>query len=910
VNAVNDAPVNSLPGPQSTNEETALVFSAANGNAISVGDVDDADNGVAGDESLRVTLAAQQGVLSLGSNAGLTFQNGDGSSDASMTFSGTVVDVNNALNGLSYLPGLNFNGASALTITTEDLGNFGVGAPLSRTDSVSVTVNPGNDAPVNTVPGPQSVLEETALVFSVANGNRISVGDVDDADNGVLGDEVVRVTLAAQDGVVSLGSTAGLVFVNGDGSADATVTFLGALANVNGALNGLSYVPGLNFNGTASLTITTDDLGNFGLGGTLSSSASVPIAVNAVNDAPVTEADKVVIVPNTAGPISMHILAPLDVDGDALAITVTATPTNGVVRDAANHLITTGVILSAAQLTGLTFTPANAAGTSSAFTYAVADGHGASDSASAAISVFGDTATTTQDHELITNGGFETGDLTGWTASALGGGSFSVGSTSPAPLSNLPHVGASSGTYFAISDQTSPAVEEIEQSFVVPTGTVTLTLDFDMFVSNWDGPAQIGTLELGAGARQYARVDLLSAGSGAFDLGAVIHNFYAGVDNVTPPAGWTHYTFDITPYVTAGSTYELRFAEADTQANLQQGVDNVSLTAAVVVPPVVPTTDHELITNGGFETGDLTGWTASALGGGSFSVGSTSPAPLSNLPHVGASSGTYFAISDQTSPAVEEIEQSFVVPTGTVTLTLDFDMFVSNWDGPAQIGTLELGAGARQYARVDLLSAGSGAFDLGAVIHNFYAGVDNVTPPAGWTHYTFDITPYVTAGSTYELRFAEADTQANLQQGVDNVSLTAAVASGTSGQNLVGAAGNDVLVGGSASDILTGNGGNDWLMGGGGGDRFHFNNLSDGTDTITDFNRADGDKLDIHDVLQGAGGYNGSNAFSGGFLQFASDGAGGTLVQVDMNGGANSFVTLAHLTNALLTQADTHNYIV
>src|SRR5256885_2192994 len=142
------------------------------------------------------------------------------------------------------------------------------------------------------------------------------------------------------------------------------------------------------------------------------------------------------------------------------------------------------------------------------------------------------------DRELITSGGFETGDLTGWTASALGGGSFSVDSPSPSPQSSHQHVGPSSGTYFAIADESNAAVAAIEQSFVVPTGTVTVRLDFDMFVNNQDGPAVIGPLDL-AGSRQYARVDLLSAGSGALDLGAVLHNFYVGVDNTNgvPLAG-------------------------------------------------------------------------------------------------------------------------------------------------------------------------------------------------------------------------------------------------------------------------------------------------------------------------------------------------------------------------------------
>lgn len=67
--------------------------------------------------------------------------------------------------------------------------------------------------------------------------------------------------------------------------------------------------------------------------------------------------------------------------------------------------------------------------------------------------------------------------------------------------------------------------------------------------------------------------------------------------------------------------------------------------------------------------------------------------------------------------------------------------------------------------------------------------------------------------------------------------------------------------------------------------------------------------LDLRDVLSSFGGYNGGNAFSGGFLRFAASGAN-TLAQVNANGGAASFVTLATLTNGLLLEADTTNYLV
>src|SRR3954451_23672129 len=285
VDAVNDAPHNTVPGSQVTSEDNGIVMSTGNGNAVSVGDVDDADNATSGDEVMQVALGVAHGTLTLGSPSGLTFTAGaDGTS--SMTVNGTISALNGALQGLTYAPSANYAGADTLSMTTSDLGNFGAGGILTDFDTVGITVNALNDAPVNTAPGTQNTAEDTVLSFSQSNGNRISVGDVDDADNGVLGDEPVQVMLASTAGTLTLSGTSGLSFSAG-ANGTSGMTFSGTLANVNSALDGLSYSRVANVNGSAQLTITTSDFGNFGSGGNLTDTDVVPITVNAVNDAPV-----------------------------------------------------------------------------------------------------------------------------------------------------------------------------------------------------------------------------------------------------------------------------------------------------------------------------------------------------------------------------------------------------------------------------------------------------------------------------------------------------------------------------------------------------------------------------------------------------------------------------------------------
>ena len=132
VAAVNDAPVNHVPGVQSVTTNGTLSF--IGGNQISIADVD------AGSNSVRTTLTATNGTISLSTIAGLSFSAGDGTSDASMTFSGTITSINSALNGMSFTPTNNFSGAASLQISTNDQGNTGSGGALSDTDSISINV--------------------------------------------------------------------------------------------------------------------------------------------------------------------------------------------------------------------------------------------------------------------------------------------------------------------------------------------------------------------------------------------------------------------------------------------------------------------------------------------------------------------------------------------------------------------------------------------------------------------------------------------------------------------------------------------------------------------------------------------------------------------------------------------------
>lgn len=280
---VNDAPFNRLPAiAQATDQNVPLVFSTANANPIRINDPD------AGSSDVQVTLSSQNGILQLGSTANLTSFSGDGTN--TITLEGSLVNINAALEGLRFSPTTDFQGNGSITVTTNDLGNTGIGGAKSDTDTFTITVNNStiNNAPINTVPEPQIVDEPTnqnptKIIFSSASGNALGVTDSD------AGSGIIQVSLVASMGSLTLGSTTGLASFTGNTSANIVLT--GTVAAINTALEGLQYTPPNNPSSNATLTMTTNDQGHSGTGGALSDVdvVTIIIAHPTNNEAPVLD---------------------------------------------------------------------------------------------------------------------------------------------------------------------------------------------------------------------------------------------------------------------------------------------------------------------------------------------------------------------------------------------------------------------------------------------------------------------------------------------------------------------------------------------------------------------------------------------------------------------------------------------
>ncbi|ATA55831.1 hypothetical protein CKY39_23300 [Variovorax boronicumulans] len=222
----------------------------------------------------------------------------------------------NADGTYTYVPGANFNGTDSFTVTVSD-GHGG-----TTTSTVNVTVNPVNDAP--TVPNYIETTNEDTPVSGQVVGS-----DVD-------------------------GDT--LTYVKGSDPAHGTVT-----VNPDGTY---TYVPGANFNGTDSFTVTVSD----GHGGTTTS--TVNVTVNPVNDAPT--APNYTETTNEDTPVSGQVVGS-DVDGDTLTYVKGSDPAHGTVTVNADGTYT--------------YVPgANFNGTDT-FTVTVSDGHGGTTTSTITVTV-------------------------------------------------------------------------------------------------------------------------------------------------------------------------------------------------------------------------------------------------------------------------------------------------------------------------------------------------------------------------------------------------------------------------------------------------------------------------------------------------------------------------------------------
>lgn len=252
----------------------------------------------------------------------------------------------------TYTPASNYNGIDSFTVLVDD-GNGG-----TDTATVTINVDPVNDAPSFTLSGNPPAVDEDAGVQTIPGfAANISPGPNDEAGQ----------VLAFN---VSITTTTG----------NLTFTSAPAVAAVSG---NLTYAADANAYGTATVQLTLSDSGGSANSGSDTSlSQSFTIAVNPVNDPPVAN-DLNSSTPEDT-PLNGSATAS-DIEGDTLAFALHAAPANG--------------LASVSSDGSFTYTPnADYAG-SDTFVFSVSDGNGGSDTGMVTVTVG-----STNDNPVVTAG--------------------------------------------------------------------------------------------------------------------------------------------------------------------------------------------------------------------------------------------------------------------------------------------------------------------------------------------------------------------------------------------------------------------------------------------------------------------------------------------------------------------------
>ena len=158
--------------------------------------------------------------------------------------------------------------------------------------------------------------------------------------------------------------------------------------------------------------------------------------------------------------------------------------------------------------------------------------------------------------ELVTNGGFETGDFSGWTLEDLtpfGDWFVYTGTLSPFGLNIL---APPDGTFTAVADQDSSDSNILYQDIQIPEGA-TVTCSAIVYYENRDNIFIIGDGLTLNGPNQQYRVDIMDPNAPSFDTGAgVLLNLFQTLPGNPNSLGYTTLNFDLSPF--AGSTVRIK----------------------------------------------------------------------------------------------------------------------------------------------------------------------------------------------------------------------------------------------------------------------------------------------------------------------------------------------------------------
>jgi hypothetical protein len=277
-------------------------------------------------------LSVTNGILTLAGTEGLTITAGADSTNA-VSFTGTVANINTAVEGLVYTPNLDFDQTDTLTLTTNDLGNTGDGGEQTATSTVPITVTPVNDLP--TLDLDPSVAEninfatgfvERRGATPISNGAVIS-----DPDNPTMQGATLTLTNFVEGDVLEIDGNLPSG-ITSDNSTPEVLTLTGeaSVADYQSAISQIVYNNTSNNPATAAriVEVTVND-GQ----GSSSPAAITEIAIFPVNDPPNVDLDGA-----TEG---TNFTTSFTEGGDAAAV---SNPGNTVIVDSDSTTISTAII--------------------------------------------------------------------------------------------------------------------------------------------------------------------------------------------------------------------------------------------------------------------------------------------------------------------------------------------------------------------------------------------------------------------------------------------------------------------------------------------------------------------------------------------------------------------------------------
>ncbi|MBK5213419.1 MAG: HYR domain-containing protein, partial [Flavobacteriaceae bacterium] len=167
--------------------------------------------------------------------------------------------------------------------------------------------------------------------------------------------------------------------------------------------------------------------------------------------------------------------------------------------------------------------------------------------------------------EFIQNGGFETGDFTGWSVVDTGSGSYYINDGTFLPSSGAGSLAPISGSFDVVTDQGGPGLHLLSQPFTVPSDVQSAIVSWNDRIRNAAG--------IFSDPNQEFRVDLVDA-----SMNVIQEVYSTNPGDPSTQIGPNYRQFDLTSLLQtlSGQVVSLRFSEQDDMGNFNLTLDDVS----------------------------------------------------------------------------------------------------------------------------------------------------------------------------------------------------------------------------------------------------------------------------------------------------------------------------------------------